>query len=116
MAQTKKMIVLRVDGSCFMRTAGRWLSGGRSGGVFGRGRGRGLGVGGGGRQGGGRGTAGAPVTRSSGAVFGGEPYQRAFHVVKQTRPGPLRGALARDEHIVATRPSVGGQQQARGLP
>ena len=45
-------------------------------------------------------------------AVGGEPYQRAFHVVKQTLPGPGRRAAARDEHIVVPgRPSSG-----RSLP
>ncbi len=63
----------------------------------------------------GRRSVGAPLARSSGAVFGSEPYQGAFHIVKQTRPWALRRALARDEHIVMTRAAVQGQKQPRGL-
>jgi len=40
-----------------------------------------------------------------GAEIGREPYQRGFHVVKETRPRPRARAAASDEHIVAPGPS-----------
>src|SRR6185312_2129448 len=47
--------------------------------------------------------------------IGGEPYQRAFHIVKQPRPGPGREPPAGDEHIVAPGPPELRQRQPRGL-
>ena len=62
-----------------------------------------------------RGLAQAAVRFEAGPQIGGEPYQGAFHIVKQTRPRPGRGAAARDEYIVATGPRVKGRQLPRRL-
>ena len=47
--------------------------------------------------------------------IGGEAYQRAFHIVKQTRPGARRRAAPGDQHVVVSGPSVKGRKQPRGL-
>jgi hypothetical protein len=49
-------------------------------------------------------------------LIGGEAYQRAFHIVKQTRPGAFGRAAPGDEHIVKGGPPMKGQHHARGLP
>jgi len=48
--------------------------------------------------------------------IGGEPYQRAFHIVKQPRPGPRHGSAARDEDIVTAGPRMKGRQEPGRLP
>src|SRR6185369_15248484 len=50
-----------------------------------------------------------------GRAVGGEPYQRGFHIVKQTGPGARQHAAAGDEHIVHPRGGVFGQHGAGGL-
>src|ERR1700760_758318 len=55
-----------------------------------------------------------PLRRRAVAV-GGEPYQRAFHIVKQTRPRTGRHAAAGHEHIVETWGRQLRKQEARGL-
>ena len=47
-------------------------------------------------------------------AVGGEPYQRGFHIVKQTGPRAGGHTAAGDEHIVAAGRAVVGQQQAHG--
>ena len=42
----------------------------------------------------------------------GEAYQRAFHIVKQTRPANVSGRVARDEDIVGSGLAKPGQKQA----
>jgi hypothetical protein len=49
-------------------------------------------------------------TGSRPALAPREAYQRAFHIVKQGWPGSAYGLRARDEHIVASGPSVEGQK------
>jgi hypothetical protein len=48
-----------------------------------------------------------------GAKVGGEPYQRAFHIVKETRPGPRDKATAGDEHIVEAGRAIWGKRPHR---
>jgi hypothetical protein len=50
-----------------------------------------------------------------GGLIGGEAYQRAFHIVKQTRPGASHRPAPSNEYIVASRPPMKGQQQPRGF-
>src|SRR5690606_15918431 len=38
-------------------------------------------------------------------IVGGEAYQRAFEIVKQTRPGARRRTASGDEHIVVSGPA-----------
>src|SRR6202008_3150515 len=45
----------------------------------------------------------------------GEPYQRAFHIVKETLPGAGGHTAAGDEHIIETRARKFGEQEAGGL-
>jgi hypothetical protein len=45
-------------------------------------------------------------------LIGGEAYQRAFHIVKQARPGAFGRAAPGDEHIVKGRPPMKGQHHA----
>ena len=54
-------------------------------------------------------------SRGAAVAVGGEPYQRAFHIVKQTRPGARGHTAAGDEHIVETGAAEPGSKQARGL-
>src|SRR3989338_5198611 len=49
-------------------------------------------------------------------LIGGEPYQRAFHIVKETGPGACRRAAPGDEHIVGSGTARLRQEQPRGLP
>jgi hypothetical protein len=51
----------------------------------------------------------------NGDQFGGEAYQRGFHIVKQTGPRPRAGSGPGDEHIVTPFPSMKGGQDARRL-
>ena len=45
-----------------------------------------------------------------------EAYQRAFYIVKQTRPRAAGRARARDEHIVAPLTGVKWRKRPNGLP
>jgi hypothetical protein len=49
------------------------------------------------------------------AEIGGEPYQRGFHIVKQTQVRATRRAAAGNEHIVAPRPRQAREGRAGGL-
>src|SRR5678816_3742092 len=50
-----------------------------------------------------------------GRAVGGEPYQRAFHIVKQTGPGARQDAAAGNQHIVDTGAGILGQDRTGGL-
>ena len=61
-----------------------------------------------------RGRRACRVARA-GVAIGGEPYQRAFHIVKQTRPGTGGHTAAGDEHIVVTWGRQARKQEACGF-
>src|ERR1700744_1936548 len=49
-------------------------------------------------------------------LVGGEAYQRAFDIVKQTHPGALRRPRPGDEYIVATGPPMRGNRRRARVP